>query len=204
MSTPAQVAANQANSQHSSGPKTDQGKASSCLNNFRWGFCGSFTLLKSEDEEEFSALQAGLNAEHKPSTVTEVLFVEKMAQHHWLSQRAIMLQNVSMGDDRLSLRDKERQFSLFLRYQTTNDRAFHRCLHDLLKLRAEKRRTEIGFESQKQKQADEARKEERHTWAILHAQGKADNQILQNMQFPESRERVEAGIRRIIALEKAA
>jgi len=203
MSTPAQVAANQANSQHSTGPKSAEGKAAACKNNFHHGFCGAFTILKCEDAEEFFALEAGLHAEHKPATVTEFLFVEKMAQHHWLSQRAINLQNITMEDD-ISMRDKERQFALYLRYQTTNDRAFHRCLHDLLKLRAEKRRTEIGFESQKQKQADEARKEERHTWAILHAQGKADNQILQNMQFPESRERVEAGIRRIIALEKAA
>ena len=203
MSTPAQIAANQANSQHSTGPKSPEGKAASCKNNFQYGFCGAFTILKCEDAEEFFALEAGLRAEHKPATVTEFLFVDKMAQHHWLSQRAINLQNITM-EDNIPMRDKERQFALYLRYQTTNDRAFHRCLNDLLKLRAEKRRTEIGFESQKQKQAGEVRKQERHSWAILHAQGKADNQILQNMQFEGSAERVTAGINRILAAEKAA
>jgi len=203
MSTEAQMAANQANAQHSTGPKSAEGKAASCKNNFQYGFCGAFTILKSEDAEVFFALEAGLHAEHKPTTVTEFLFIERMAQHHWLVQRAINLQNMTM-EDNLSMRDQERQFALFLRYQTTNERAFHRCLNDLLKLRAERRKQAIGFESQKQKQADEARKQERHTWAILHAQGKADNQILQNMQFEGSRERVEAGINRIIAAEKAA
>src|SRR5581483_7717012 len=144
MSTEAQMAANQANAQHSTGPKSAEGKAASCKNNFQYGFCGAFTILKSEDAEVFFALEAGLHAEHKPTTVTEFLFIERMAQHHWLVQRAINLQNMTM-EDNLSMRDQERQFALFLRYQTTNERAFHRCLNDLLKLRAEKRKQAIGF-----------------------------------------------------------
>ena len=153
MSTPAQVAANQANAQHSTGPKTEGGRAASCLNNFRHGLAGvQFSVLPGECEEEYATLLAGLKAEHQPRTVTECILVEKLAQHFWLSQRAQRYADLSM--------DNEKQFSLFLCYQTTNDRAFHKCLDQLLKLRAEKRKAEIGFESQKQKESEEARKQE--------------------------------------------
>ncbi len=56
MSTQSQIAANQANAQHSSGPKTAEGKAISCLNNFRHGFTGEFNVLPSEDQEQFDTL----------------------------------------------------------------------------------------------------------------------------------------------------
>ncbi len=70
--------------------------------------------------------------------MTEFLLLEKMAEHYWLSNRAVRLQEASLGD--------EKQFALYLRYQTTNDRGFHNCINTLLKLRAEKRKAEIGFE----------------------------------------------------------
>jgi hypothetical protein len=182
MATEAQIQANQQNSQHSTGPKTESGKAASCMNNFRFGFTGVFRVLPSEDQDEFDHLLHGLHVEHQPSTITERILVEKMAQHHWLSLRAQRLQDITMADD-LPLRDQERQFALFLRYQTTNDRAFHRALNDLLKLRAERRRAEIGFESQKQKQAiialresAEKRKQDLHEWAVLLSQAKLTHQ----------------------------
>jgi hypothetical protein len=196
MSTESQVRANQANSQHSTGPSTEAGKTASCMNNFRHGLAGAFRVLPSEHQDEFDALLCGLKAEHKPITLTELLLVEKMAQHHWLSQRAQRLQDVTMAED-LPAKDQDRRLdepaglseaktkkmALFLRYQTTNDRAFHQCLTQLLKLRAEKRRSEIGFESQQQKKAQEARheaaekrKQDLHRWAVLLAEAKVDHQ----------------------------
>ena len=84
MSTSAQIAANQANSQHSTGPKTEDGRAVSCLNNFRHGLAGvQFSVLPGECEEEYATLIAGLKAEHKPGTITECILVEKLAQHFW-------------------------------------------------------------------------------------------------------------------------
>jgi hypothetical protein len=68
-----------------------------------------------------------------------------MAQHHWFSQRAVRLQNANIGNDK--------KFAIYMRYQSINDRAFAKCLSDLLKLRAERRKEQIGFESQNQKRA---------------------------------------------------
>jgi hypothetical protein len=88
MSTEAQLAANKANAQHSTGPKTPEGKAASCQNNFRHGFTGQFTVLPSEDPSEYQSLLADLQSEHQPATFTEHVLVERMAQHHWLRDRA--------------------------------------------------------------------------------------------------------------------
>jgi hypothetical protein len=203
MSTPAQLTANQANAQHSTGPKSEQGKATSCQNNFRHGLTGMFSVLPSEDQSQYDALLEGLRQEHQPSTLTEHLLVEKMAQHFWLSQRAQKLADLSMDPDlpnidhdeaALSQRAedsrKEKQFALFLRYQATNDRDFHKCLDQLLKLRAERRKAEIGFESQKRKeteevrkQAAETRKQELHSWRVLLAEAEAEHRLLLNHQL---------------------
>jgi low affinity Fe/Cu permease len=186
MTTSAQVAANQANAQRSTGPKTMQGKAISARNNFKHGCSGAFTVLPWESQNEFDLLLGSLRDEHKPSGLTETILVDKMAQAIWLSKRAVMLQHVTFNHE-LPTCDDQKQLALYLRYQTTNERAFHKCLNDLLKFRAEKRKQEIGFESQQQKQADhtrheaaENRKQELHKWAVLLAEAKLDHQILQS------------------------
>jgi hypothetical protein len=115
MSTEAQIRANRDNAQHSTGPITESGKTASCLNNFRHGLAGAFCVLPSEDQDAFDALLCGLRAEHQPSTLTETLLVEKMAQHYWLSQRAQRLQDLAMGDPNLTGEKQNRQFALFLR-----------------------------------------------------------------------------------------
>src|SRR6185437_1082100 len=149
MSTPAQIAANQKNAQHSTGPKSEGGKAASCQNNFRHGFAGAFRVLPSEDIDEFKQFDQQLNEEHQPVTPTETLLVTQMAQSWWLRQRALLLQNTCFADDSVD----QKQLALFLRYQTANDRVFHKALNELLKLRAEKRKAEIGFESQQREQS---------------------------------------------------
>jgi hypothetical protein len=191
MSTEAQVRANQQNARQSTGPKTEDGKAASSQNNFRHGLTGaSFTVLDFEDQDEYDCVLCGLRSEHQPSTMTESILVEKMAQSYWLSKRALFLQDQCCTDEELSLEQQQRQLALFLRYQTTNDRAFHRCLTDLLKLRAEKRRAEIGFESQQHKKAQESRREaaekrkqDGHKFDMLLAEAKVTHQQILNLNL---------------------
>jgi hypothetical protein len=192
MSTSAQLAANQSNAQRSTGPRTPEGKAIASQNNLRYGFTGAFSVLSWENQADFDALLSGLRTEHQPSTPTEAALVEKMAQSLWLSKRALLLQELTFTLEIPSCLD-EKQLALYLRYQTTHDRAFHRCLDQLLKLRAEKRKTEIGFESQQQKQADqtrreavEIRKQELHRYAVLLAEAKLDHQQMQNFELRSS------------------
>ena len=180
MATAAQISANQENSLHSTGPKTETGKAASCLNNLRHGLSGLFSILPSEDAAQYEALTESLRQEHQPATATELILVEKLAQHFWLSQRAQRLADHA-GD--------AQKFSVLLRYQSTHDRAFHKCLDQLAKLRAEKQKNEIGFESQKRKEADETRKQELHEarLRLIHAkaaQVETDSDIKQTIEAP--------------------
>ena len=196
MSTESQVRANQLNAQHSTGPQTEGGKAASSQNNFRHGLTGgSFTVLDHEDQDEFDRVLCGLRAEHQPATMTESILVEQMAQSYWLRKRALYLQDQCASDEDLTLEDQQKQLALFLRYQTTHDRAFHRALTDLLKLRAERRKQEIGFESQRRqnaiialRQSAENRKQERHKWDIMLAEAKVDHQIIHNSNLESDRE----------------
>jgi low affinity Fe/Cu permease len=173
MSTQAQLTANQANAQLSTGPTTETGKAASCMNNFKTGLTGSsFSVLPWESEEEYDALHAALRASLEPHGPFERLLIEKMAQHQWLAQRALVLQDACFQRDIPSC-DDEKKLALYLRYQTTHERAYHKYFDQLMKLRAEARKKEIGFESQKAQQAEDARKQEAHEARTRLAHAKA-------------------------------
>ena len=209
MSTEAQIIANQKNSRHSTGPKSAEGKGTVSMNACRHGLSGAFLFLPGEVPADFEKLQDGLRTEHNPETPTETLLVESMAQHYWLQQRAIRLQGRCFND--AGVCDAEKELALYLRYQTTHERAFHKSLNTLLKLRAEKRKAQIGFVSQQEKQnrarqqaEAHARKQELHKWSVLLAQAKVDNQELQNMNLETPENRISGRIERIIAAEKAA
>jgi hypothetical protein len=180
MSTAAQLEANRENAQHSTGPITEEGKARSSQNRFKHGFCSRFEVLESEDQDAFNRLCLSLRTEHNPSTPTENILVDRMAQHYWLSQRAQLMQDMAFAAADRPLEHAQKAFALYLRYQTTNDRAFSKCLNDLLKLRAERRKQEIGFEREKQREAELARKQEAHEARTRLTNARAAEQELDN------------------------
>lgn len=164
MSSPAQIHANQANAQKSCGPKTKTGKQTSSRNHTTHGLCphhnAMFYLLEDEDQEKYYALHARLKEEHQPQTETECIFVRRMAQHEWLRARALRLQQTCLLEDEHVLATE--QFGLYMRYQTTHERAFYKALSELQKLRSERRKEQIGFESQKRQEVVEQRAAEAH------------------------------------------
>ena len=188
MSTPAQTAANQQNAKHSSGPRTEEGKAASSQNNFRHGFTANFKVLDWENQEEFTSLLTNFCVEHQPASPFELVLVQKMAQHFWLAQRALILQEQCFRPD-LAMQEADRKLALYLRYQATQERAFGKCADELRKSRNEKRKQEIGFESQKDRDANEARKREMHEARLRLVNSKADhieidNDIRQTVEAP--------------------
>jgi hypothetical protein len=177
MSTAAQIAANQANSQLSTGPRTEEGKAASARNNFRHGLCGAFLIQSWENAADYDSLLDGLRDEHQPVTPTEALLVERMAQHWWLGQRALRLQEFCFKSDVPMLeQDGEKELALYLRYQTTHERAFQKCLSDLLKMRAQNARELREADARRRHKADEARKQEMHQARLEAVQVKTELQ----------------------------
>ena len=163
MATEKQTAANRENAQHSTGPTSQEGlEASSWVNAWRHGLAVKdherFSLLMDENREKFDELQQRLNDEHLPTSETEILLVRHMAQSEWLRARALRLQNDLLQDAGKNV--DPAKLAIFLRYETTHERNFHRSLKELLTFRQQRRNAEIGFESQKLKQAAEVRASE--------------------------------------------
>ena len=189
MSSSAQILANQQNANLSTGPVSESGKAVVSLNAIAHGLSGSrFVLLASENRDEYEALAAALHAEHNPATATELILVEGLAQHHWLARRALALQQLCF-DPETGICTDEKQLAIYLRYQTTHQRAFQKSLSDLLKLRAEKRKAEIGFVSQKQREQREAEQSELNQARTRLANAKAeqieiDSEVRQTVEAP--------------------
>ena len=173
MSTAAQITANQANAQHSTGPRTATGKETSSQNNFRHGFTGTFKVLDWERQEDYEALLVQFGAEHQPANPYESVLVEKMAQHFWLAQRAFALQEQCFAPH-LTPQEADKKLALYLRYGTTHDRAFRQLSEELRKGRSEKRKQQIGFESQTERQADSLRKQEMHEARLRLVNSQAD------------------------------
>jgi hypothetical protein len=157
MATERQIAANKLNSQKSTGPKSEQGKAKSSLNRFSHGFESNTTLAPDEDPKELSLLLADLTCEHQPMTPTEQLLVEKMVHTHWLSLRAFRLQGEAFLDQTL-MGDTfgiPKTLGLLIRYHAAAERAFHRAHTELVKTQKERKKSEIGFEPQNASQPPE-------------------------------------------------
>ena len=164
MSTQAQILANQANSQKSTGPSSNLGKETSSRNRIIHGLSdpeNAFFLLAFEDESRFEVLKGRLTREHQPQTETEHILVRRMWESEWLRLRAIRFQTLCFNPENGFLHN-EKHFPLYLRYQTTHERAFYKALNELQKLRNEKRKREIGFESQKRSAEVHEIKKEAH------------------------------------------
>ncbi len=158
--SPAQLAANQANAQLSSGPSTPEGKAISSQNNFRHGLTqteGDLILLEGESQEAYAKSLADFQKEWQPATATEHDLVERLANRRWLRRRALKLQNQFLAPD--GTITNEKQYALYHRYEAQHERAYNKALSDLIRLRSLHLREQNGFESQK-------RKDEIHTFKI--------------------------------------
>ncbi len=132
---------NRANAQHSTGPRSPEGKLASSRNSLKHGLASAQLIIPGEDPADFETLLSGLLDEHQPATPTEELLVRELAQSWWLAQRALRLQNECFTEKGVD----EKRLSLFLRYQTTHERAFHKALNTLIRLKKDRTR---GFVSQ--------------------------------------------------------
>jgi hypothetical protein len=144
MASAAQRAANRLNSQKSTGPVSEAGKAASSQNARKLGLAtGNFKVLAVEDQEDFNNSLAELTAEYKPATFLERKLVEKMARHYWCSQRALVAQDLCFGTDYglLNQEPVQKYLAVPLRYHATHDRAFHKYRQELEKLQDKRRQS---------------------------------------------------------------
>ncbi len=166
----AQLAANRANAQLSTGAITPEGKAIASRNHTIHGLTAlpdsNFKVLPTEDQSAFDRRLARFHQDWAPTTATEEELVTRLAVHSWLSDRALRLQSQILAEVGEQIAVEERKdFALYMRYHATHSRGFSKSLSELMRLRnfhlrqetaaavAERRalQAQIRFESQKQK-----------------------------------------------------
>jgi hypothetical protein len=94
MSTQAQMAANRANAQLSTGPVTPEGKAKSSLNAIKSALTGRTVLLPAEDSAAYEQLVKSFYDTHEPLGDREKTLVQSLADTQW---RLLRIPSLELG-----------------------------------------------------------------------------------------------------------
>ena len=87
MASPAQVAANQANSLKSTGPRSAEGKSVSRFNALKHGIDAQSIVIPGEDPHQYAALAAAYHREYRPESPSEAFHVDTMLRAAWQKLR---------------------------------------------------------------------------------------------------------------------
>ena len=133
MASPAQITANQLNAQHSTGPRTVEGKQHVSKNAIRHGLTARHPVVRDDEREEFAALRDGLTAELDPQGATEEVAFQQILLAAWNLQRFSRLEaEASTG----TLEDFTNPATVAIldrlsRYQTRAQRAWSKGIAEL-------------------------------------------------------------------------
>jgi hypothetical protein len=182
-SSQAQIEANRLNAQKSRGPVSDAGKAASSQNraSHRLSQFAGFQVLRDEDPSQYHALLCELLVQFNvhENDKDEAAIVSRMAQHEWMSRRALNYQDNMLQDEGPF---RSESFKLFMRYQSQHERAYNSCFYQLLKLRAEKRSARIGFERERQLCQQVNERKQRHEITLKARQVDIDCKIVRALR----------------------
>jgi hypothetical protein len=187
------LAANRANAKKSTGPSSEIGKEIVAQNALKHGLCANFQVLSCENQKEYDDIFERFMQAEKPANDVERELVAKMARHSWLSERAIRCQEAcflvqpqtpeDQKDRANGIALRHTDLEIYLRYQTTHDRAYARASAELMKRRKERQLDERGFVSKKRAEAAEERRDasekrqiEKHSVHIATAKARLERQ----------------------------
>jgi hypothetical protein len=88
MATEAQIEANRANAQKSTGPRTPEGKEKAAQNALKHGLFTRETVIRGEDEGEFAEYRENLLRQLIPGTPLEETLAERVVDLSWRLKRA--------------------------------------------------------------------------------------------------------------------
>ena len=199
MATDKQIAANRANAQLSTGPSSDAGREAVSQNRTTHGLTGEFDPQTDAEIVEYKDLFDKFTNDFDPRTYTEFEFIAKMVEALIRSNRAVRLQDACVDtlavdpDDPQARKDLE----LYLRYQASHDRAFQRYTAELRKFHTERKKAQIGFESQKRRELQdqraqaqeihrqnaETRRQQQHEGTVSLNQARLEYQLLKNRRL---------------------
>ncbi len=93
MATEKQIAANRANAQKSTGPRTAEGRSISRLNAVRHGLTGHLDVMTAEEKEAHDTFVAGIADELIPIGMLERQLANSIAEGYWRINRVATIEN---------------------------------------------------------------------------------------------------------------
>jgi hypothetical protein len=144
MATAAQVTANRANAQLSTGPRTEEGKQASAANSVSTGLTSATIFVRPEEAETFGQFDAALLAEFQPEGVNQDHLYTLILHAAWNIRRCYTLeaqiQNEAIAqglpdallDDTLSLK-----LDRIYRYKKMHESSYRRAVVELRRLQTE-------------------------------------------------------------------
>ncbi len=163
MSTDKQKQANRRNAQHSTGPRTPEGKAKSSVNARTHGLTSAQALAPSESADEFDAHASAFRDELAPTSHVEKCLVEQIIVAAWRLRRARIVERFILEQQATDVQADLKKYKVHYtdpadylalayrkecdgsnaldnlsRQETRIQRTFFRCLHELDHRRASK------------------------------------------------------------------
>src|ERR1700689_87442 len=92
MNTLQRAEINRANAQHSTGPKSAEGKKQSSLNALRHGLTGQIVVMPNEDLQAYQSHLKSFTDEYHPKGATEAHLVQSLADTSWRLNRVAALE----------------------------------------------------------------------------------------------------------------
>ncbi len=89
MATEAQIQANRANAQKSTGPRTPEGKEKASQNSLKHGLFARETVIRGEDEREFEIYRDDLLDQLIPGSPVEEMLADRIVGLSWRLKRAV-------------------------------------------------------------------------------------------------------------------
>src|SRR3954454_827870 len=158
MATPAQITANRANAQLSTGPRSVEGKAAASRNSFKSGLHAQSMIIPGEDPDALEELTGSYEQQFQPVGPIEIALLQTIIRAQWMQQRysrietdylnarlaalpegtehalgAVMTQDAANGDT----------LNKIFRRQQAAQRDWYKAIETLSRLQTERRRAEV-------------------------------------------------------------
>src|SRR6266436_798929 len=129
--TPKRLAANAANAQHSTGPRTPEGQARSSQNARTHGLTARDLVIAPNELEEFEELRSDYQTAVQPQDAIQQSVFELLVGAAWNLRRIRRMEVRACSDTTLTAEKLEKELDRLVRYKTCIERTFHRSLKEL-------------------------------------------------------------------------
>ena len=129
----ARLAANRANAQKSTGPKTDAGKDRARRNALKHGLRAKELIIKDDQQEDFQVFHDTLQSTVMPDDPVEWILFNDLVRSAWNLRRINQLEAdlFDGSTDPLADEQLDTRMDRLARYRAANERTFYRALREL-------------------------------------------------------------------------